>query len=484
MNDSFLMTNTIKVNKIIACILWITFAAFCFFLGTSEVRSEVVVSLLLELAVVTWFIYRKKYVLQTTVILTIAVLTCTIPYIESPGAGMLIMVVLCVIALYVNRVLLYGFGGLYNISYIVIYYSEHHVFDTTFLMTIGFIELTIVALYFVCKRSADLIELSARKEAEAKELLNAVDTMVDVVHEHTTALNTDIANCSRDAGVLQKISSVLTTNIHEVTEGIVDQSESLTHISTMMNEAGGQMSGIHRLSQGLAHTSGEAGVVVRRSSENIRQMGKQMGIINTAVRDSLTTVEELNRSMDEVNSFLSAIKGISDQTNLLALNASIEAARAGEAGAGFAVVANEVQKLARQCMDTVQQIDAIIHTIKRNTQRVVDKATHGSLAVIEGEAISSQVLESIDSIQSTFRHIDEYILTERNLTDQVSSIFNQVREQVGNISGIAQKHAAATEEMLATTEEQEHSIGLISEFIGSINNSSVRLQALIEHRNE
>ncbi|KHL97628.1 hypothetical protein QW71_00520 [Paenibacillus sp. IHB B 3415] len=411
MNDSFLKTNTIKVNKIIACILWITFAAFCFFLGTSEVRSEVVVSLLLELAAVTWFISRKKLVLQTTVILTIAILTCTIPYIESPGAGMLIMVVLCVIALYVNRVLLYGFGGLYNISYIVIYYSEHHVFDTTFLMTIGFIELTIVALYFVCKRSADLIELSARKEAEAKELLNAVDTMVKVVHENTTALNTDIAHCSRDAGVLQKISSVLTTNIHEVAEGIVDQSESLTHISTMMNEAGGQMSGIHRLSQGLADTSGEA-------------------------------------------------------------------------GAGFAVVANEVQKLARQCMDTVQQINAIIHNIKRKTQLVVDKATHGSLAVIEGEAISSQVLESIDSIQSTFRQIDEYIITERNLTDQVSSIFNQVREQVENISGIAQKHAAATEEMLATTEEQEHSIGLISEFIGSINNSSVRLQALIEHRNE
>lgn len=213
-------------------------------------------------------------------------------------------------------------------------------------------------------------------------------------------------------------------------------------------------------------------------------MGKQMEFINTAVRDSLTTVEELNRSMDDVNSFLSAIKGISDQTNLLALNASIEAARAGEAGAGFAVVANEVQKLARQCMDTVQQIDAIIHTIKRNTHLVVDKATQGSLAVIEGEAISSQVLESIDSIQSTFRHIDEFILTERNLTDQVSSIFNQVREQVENISGISQKHAAATEEMLASTEEQEHSIGLISEFIGSINNSSVRLQALIEHRNE
>lgn len=71
-----------------------------------------------------------------------------------------------------------------------------------------------------------------------------------------------------------------------------------------------------------------------------------MSIINSAVTDSLTTVEMLNQSMDDVNTFLSAISQISDQTNLLALNANIEAARAGEAGAGFAVVAKEIQKLS------------------------------------------------------------------------------------------------------------------------------------------
>ncbi|KAI7257068.1 hypothetical protein KC345_g10873, partial [Hortaea werneckii] len=62
--------------------------------------------------------------------------------------------------------------------------------------------------------------------------------------------------------------------------------------------------------------------------------------------------------------------------------------------------------------------------------------------------------------------------------------FTQVREQVENISGISQKHAAATEEMLATTEEQEHSIDMIYEFIGSINSSSIRLQKLIEEQTE
>ncbi|ASA23474.1 methyl-accepting chemotaxis protein [Paenibacillus donghaensis] len=486
MNDSFLKTNAAKVNKIIASILWLTLIAFAssFFLGSNQVYFEGVISLLLELLLATWFIYRKKPALRTTIILVIAILTSTIPYIETPAAGMLIMVVLCVISLYVNRILLYGFGGLYNIAYIVIYYSRHQQFDVNFFMTIGFIELTIVALYFVCKRSADLIHLSTRKEAEAKELLGAVNNMVGVIHENTTSLNLDIANCNNDMGVLKDISNTITANIQEVAGGIIDQSDSITHINEMMHTADVKMSEINQLSQSMADTSENTGQVVLQSSDRIQQMGQQMNIINSAVKDSLNTVEELNQSMDDVNTFLSAIKQISDQTNLLALNANIEAARAGEAGAGFAVVANEVQKLARQCLNTVSQIDLIIHNIKSKTRLVVEKANTGNTAVKEGELITLQVLESFENIRIAFQRIDQYIANELDMTDHVSSIFSLVREQVENISGIAQKHAASTEEMLATTEEQEKNIDTIYKFIGSINNSSIRLQELIEERNK
>lgn len=484
MNESFLRTNAAKVNKIIASILWLTLIGFALFflLGSNQVRAEVVFSLLLELLFVTWFIFKKKYQLQTTVILVIATLTCTIPYIESPGAGMLIVVVLCIVSLYLNKGLLYGFGGLYNISYIVIYYSEHRQFDSTFYMTLGFIELTIVALYFVCKRSADLIQVSLRKEAEAKELLAALDNMVGVIHESTSALNVDIAHCNNDIGVLKEISDTITANIQEVGEGVVDQSGSITHISGMMNEADGKMAEMNQLSQSLADTSEATGQVVHQSSVRIHQMGNQMSMINSAVTESMTTVEELNQSMDDVNAFLSAINQISDQTNLLALNANIEAARAGEAGAGFAVVAKEIQKLAQQCLSTVKQIDGIIENIKSKTQLVVEKTNNGSLAAKEGEALSRQVLESFDNIRTAFERINAYIANELEMTDHVSLIFSQVREQVENISGISQKHAAATEEMLATTQEQEKNIDVIYEFIGSINNSSIRLQELIEKR--
>ncbi|MBY9079336.1 methyl-accepting chemotaxis protein [Paenibacillus sp. HN-1] len=484
MKDSFLRTNAVKVNKIITIILWLAFLAFGFYTLSGYGRSEVTYSLLLELSFITLLVFRKKYQLLTTILIVLAILTCTIPYIATLGAGLLIVTVLCVVTLYLNKGLLYGFGALYNISYVIIYHSSNHQFDSQFWMTIGFIELTIVVLFFVCKRSADLIQLSIRKEAEASGLLHEMDQMVEVIHHNTFSLNDDIANCNRDIGVLRNMSSTLTSNIQEVAEGVLNQSDSILNISKMMNIADEKMLSIHQLSRSLADTSLKTEHVVQGSSNKIQQMEQQMDIINMAVNDSLTTVEELNRSMNDINMFLSAINEISDQTNLLALNANIEAARAGQAGAGFAVVASQIRNLASQCSEVVRQIDGIVHSIHSKTERVFEKADNGSMAVREGEAITRQVLESFDNIKVTFENMNRRISDELDMTNHVSSIFTDVRRQAENISDIAQRHTAATEEMLATTQEQERNIDIIYDFIGRINKSSSRLQELSTNKKQ
>lgn len=482
MNENFLKTNEARVNKIIVSILWIIFIGSTFFLFKKQVLSEVYGSLFIELVFSTFFIFRKKKQRLTTAILLVAILTCTIPYIETAYAGMIIMIVLCVVSLYLNKSLLNIFGFSYNIAYFVIYYSNHHKYDQAFFSSLGFIILTIIALYFVVKRSTDLIQLSMQKEATAKELLGSLDHMVSVIHDSTSLLNIDITNCNKDIGTLKNISNTMAANVQEVTEGVIDQTESLTHISDMMNKADDKMSEINRLSKNLADTSDNTTLVVNQGSDKINQMGKQMNIINSAVTESLITVQELSNSMDEVNNFLSAIKQISDHTNLLALNANIEAARAGEAGAGFAVVANEIRKLADQCLNTVKQIDTIINDIQAKTQLVFEKTNNGSIAAKEGEAITKQVLESFDNIKVSFINIDGNIASELNMTEIVSAIFTQIRVEAENISNISQKHSATTQEMLATTQEQNANIEIIYDTIRNMNNSSIKLQELIEKR--
>ncbi len=482
MNNTFMETNTVKVNKIIAVILWLLFigSAFAFFMN--RIEGAVVGSLLVELGFATFLILRKERPMLTMAILFMAILTCTVPYIGGPYTGMIAVSVLCIVSLYLNKGILFSFGGLYGFSYTVIAFGNNHKFDTSFFSTMGFLGFSVVALYFVSKRSADLILLSNQKEAEAKELLNSLNKMVGVIQENTSLLNIDINNCNNDIGTLKKISSIMALTIKDVTNGVINQSESITHISDMMDKADKEMAEINQLSGSLAHTSQNTSQIVHQSSDGINQMGVQMSIINSAVAESLATVEELNKSMGEINNFLSGINQISAQTNLLALNASIEAARAGEAGAGFSIVANEIKKLAEQSSNLVKHIDKIISDIHAKTQLVFEKAKDGNIAVKEGEYITEQVLESFENIKSAFKTIDECVVKELNKTDYVSRIFSQIHEQAENISNISLKHSEATQEMLATTEEQNDGIEVIFESIRSINNSSIKLQELIGKR--
>ncbi len=485
MKDTFMQVNTTKVNKIIAVILSVLFVGGVFLFFThSIILGEVVGSLALELIFASFFIFRKKYPRLVMAVLFMAVLTITIPYIGGPYTGMIVVIVLCVVSLYLDKGILFSFGGLYSVTYVIMYYAANHKFDTDFFSTMGFLGLAVIVLYFVSKRSADLILLSNKKEAEAKELLDSLDKMVDVIQENTASLNVDINNCDNDIGTLKKISNIMALTIKAVTEGVISQTDSLTHISNMITGADEEMAEINQLSQNLASTSENTKHVVYESSDSINQMEVQMNIIKYAVQESLTTVEELNECMEEVNSFLSAINQISSQTNLLALNASIEAARAGEAGAGFSVVANEIKQLAGQSSNTVKHINKIIGDIQTRTQLVIEKANNGSAAVNEGENISRKVLAGFENIKSSFENIDDYIALEFSKTEHVSGIFSQIREQSLNISDISIKHSEATEEMLATTEEQNSSIEVIAESIRRINASSVKLRKLIENKND
>lgn len=482
MNDNFRKYITAKVNEIIASILWLIFVAATFFVFRKELSTAAYGSLFIELAICTIFIVKKKYHTQTTAILLLAILTLTVPYIGARVSGMLIVTVLCAVSLYINKGILYSFAGVYCITYTIIYYSNNHTFDIEFFTNIGFIGITAIVLYFVTMRSADLIYLSIKKESETKELLNSLDNMVSVIEKNTFSLGSDINNCNKDIGTLRSISDVIASNVRNITEGVSNQSESIANISDMMNNADGEMSEINKLSKNLAEISQSATQVVYQGYDRINEMGKQMNIINLTVSESITTVEELNKSMDEVNNFLTSIKQISDQTNLLALNASIEAARAGESGAGFTVVANEIKKLAEQSSNTVKQIDKIVNDVKAKMQLVFEKASNGGIAVKEGDSITKQVIESFGNIKLAFKDIDENIEKELKMTDTESIIFMKIREQSDNISSISQESSAAMEEILATIEEQNNNIEVIFESIKNINNSSIKLEELIEKR--
>lgn len=475
--SSFIIANTAKVNKIIIGLLTIIFIAALLlqWTGLMELPGGVLESLIAELTAAAILIVKTRKHTLTMAILFMAILTCTVSSIGGPYTGMIIATVLSVVSLYLNKSILFSFGGVYTITFTVMYYQNYQRFDSGYMSIMAFLGLLVAILYFVCKRSADLIELSNKNEAEA-------NNMVCVIQENTTHLHGNINQCNSDIHSLREISNVLSSKIKRVADDVAEQSDSIMNINGMMNIVDTEMGEIGQMSRQLAETSDNARQTLEQSSEQFSQMDKQTRVINLAVSESLLTIEALDRSMEQVNGFLSMISQIAGETNLLALNASIEAARAGAAGAGFSVVAGQIKKLAEQSSRAVDDINHIVGDIRAKTQAVLQKATDGDAAAKEGGYITKQVLNSFGDIRGAFDKINYYIENELDKVDQVSHIFSQIREQSENISAISQKQLTTTNEMLAATREQYGSVEVICTSINSIRDSSVRLQEVIEHK--
>ena len=127
-------------------------------------------------------------------------------------------------------------------------------------------------------------------------------------------------------------------------------------------------------------------------------VAKKMSEIQTTVDDSATVIKQLDGKSQQIGEIIGVITNIADQTNLLALNAAIEAARAGEHGRGFAVVADEVRKLAEESRGAANQITGLIKDIQQGTKQAVTTMEQGTKTVGEGAKNIADTVTAIDEI--------------------------------------------------------------------------------------
>ncbi|MBR1579566.1 MAG: cache domain-containing protein [Selenomonadaceae bacterium] len=186
----------------------------------------------------------------------------------------------------------------------------------------------------------------------------------------------------------------------------------------------------------------------------------QMKVIESAVSDTADVIAKLGEESDKIGKIVEAIAAISDQTNLLALNAAIEAARAGEHGRGFAVVADEVRKLAEQSQSSAREISDLIGSIQEKAQAAVtsmqtgvDKVRIGTEAVTGGGQAFKQIADMVTEVANNSRRMGEIVSTLVDSTDEITKSVENINSKSREVAKESETVSAASEEQTATMHE-------------------------------
>ena len=177
--------------------------------------------------------------------------------------------------------------------------------------------------------------------------------------------------------------------------------------------------------------------------------------IDEVVKNLPKTVRELARSRDQKAKIIQGIffDDIAGQTNLLALNAAIEAARAGEQGRGFAVVADEVRKLAERTTKATKEIASMIKQIQKDTENAVQSMEVGTSEVEVGRDLTNKAGTSLQEIVDESQHVVEIVTQVAAASEQQSTAAEEISKNIESISSVTQQSAAGTEQIAKAAED-------------------------------
>ncbi|MBI4363190.1 MAG: hypothetical protein HY558_08465 [Euryarchaeota archaeon] len=206
----------------------------------------------------------------------------------------------------------------------------------------------------------------------------------------------------------------------------------------------------------------------------------KMGSVKETVNNLATIVRELGERTQKIEVVIRVITDIADQTNLLALNAAIEAARAGEHGRGFAVVADEVRKLAEGSKRAADQITGLIQEIEKDRERSIRAVDSGLKETAEGEKVVTGALRTMEEIAKAVQGLSESVQGIFSATQPLEEGSASIQQTAENITRLADTIASKTEDISASTEEQSASMEQISASTEELVALAERLRSLVQ----
>ncbi|WP_438824254.1 methyl-accepting chemotaxis protein [Bacillus sp. JJ1562] len=308
------------------------------------------------------------------------------------------------------------------------------------------------------------------------------NSLRSIIHEIST-VSDNVASKSSELMIssseVKAASQQIASTVQELSTGAEEQAYSSTQLAKMMEEYTDKI-----------QTANQNGSQINGSSQNVLEMTKkghefmnasteQMNKINSIMEYSVEKVKGLDEQTKQISTLVKVIRDIADQTNLLALNAAIEAARAGEHGRGFAVVADEVRKLAEQVSHSVKDITDIVNSIQKESNSVVQGLLNGYSQVDEGAKQIQVTGQTFKDIYDAVTIMVEHIQSISENLDTIASNTVEMNLSIDNIAAVSEQSAAGIEQTSASIQQTNSSMETISDHSELLSDLASRLNTMI-----
>ncbi len=314
-------------------------------------------------------------------------------------------------------------------------------------------------------------DLTKRAEVKisfmGKELNDEISSLGDSVDAMATQMSGLIGRIADSANQLASASEQLSASSTQISEGANKQSNQTTQVATAMEEMNATVIEVAKNSQQVAESAKSAQDIAGKGGDVVRQAIQAMQEVAESTSVTADTIKRLGKSSEEIGTIVSVINDIADQTNLLALNAAIEAARAGEQGRGFAVVADEVRKLAERTTKATKEISGMIRAIQDETTHAVSAMADGTAKVENGVRLANEAGDSLGKIVVGVQSVSDMIAHIATSTEEQSATTDEISKNMDSISEVSKMNVAAIGEVSKATNDMARLASELKDMVSS-----------------
>ncbi|MGL5076317.1 MAG: methyl-accepting chemotaxis protein [Waterburya sp.] len=296
----------------------------------------------------------------------------------------------------------------------------------------------------------------------------AVGSIADAFNSTMKKLQELLQEVQKVSGEVGQLSLAGESSVSQLSDSALNQAEAISQALSSIDEINQSVDTVASYAQEAAQIARQGSIQAKEGDLAMDATVNSIEKIRTTVANTAKKVKQLAESSQEIAQIVEIISGISEKTNLLAFNASVEAARAGEHGEGFRIVAEEVRRLADRITDATKDIQQLVTAIQQDTTSVLEGIETSTSEVVNGSELVRMTKLNLRSLAETSQQIDEYLKSISSNTINQTNTSKQVNEQINGIAMVAKTNSTEAQNVVQSlrtlVQEAENLQSSVSQF--------------------